>query len=215
MKEEATGAPAAANQPYRMKGNNFMGEDFLLQTETAKELYHAFAKDMPIVDYHCHLSPQAIAENKPFANMTDIWLAGDHYKWRALRTLGIEEKYITGDATDEEKFMTWAAALPYTMRNPLYHWAHMELKNPFGVTELLNGENGKAIYDRCNELLQQPAFTPRGLLEHFKVEMVGTTRPRISLFMQRFHNLGLIETNEDRFFIIKEKKLSDYLAQIA
>lgn len=175
MKEEATGAPAAAKQPYRMNGNSFMGEDFLLQTETAKELYHDYAKDMPIIDYHCHLSPQAIAENKPFANMTDIWLAGDHYKWRALRTLGIEEKYITGDATDEEKFMTWATALPHTMRNPLYHWAHMELKNPFGVTELLNGENGKAIYDRCNELLQQPAFTPRGLLEHFKVEMVGTT----------------------------------------
>jgi glucuronate isomerase len=152
-----------------------MGEDFLLGTETARRLYHDYAKDLPIIDYHCHLSPQAIAENRPFANMTDIWLAGDHYKWRALRALGVEEKYITGPATDEEKFMAWAAALPHTLRNPLYHWAHMELRNPFGVTELLTGANGKAIYDHCNGLLQGPEFTPRGLLERFKVEMVGTT----------------------------------------
>jgi glucuronate isomerase len=152
-----------------------MGEDFLLHTETARRLYHEYAKGMPIIDYHCHLPPQAIAENKPFANMTDIWLAGDHYKWRALRSLGVEERYITGDATDEEKFLTWAIALPHTLRNPLYHWAHMELKNPFGVTELLSEANGRAIYNHCNELLQKPEFTPRGLLEHFKVEMVGTT----------------------------------------
>jgi len=104
-----------------------------------------------------------------------VWLAGDHYKWRALRTLGIEEKYITGDATDKEKFLKWAAAVPFTMRNPLYHWAHMELKDPFGVTELLTETNALAVYEHCNQLLQQPAFTPRGLLEHFRVEMVGTT----------------------------------------
>ncbi|GAA4424436.1 glucuronate isomerase [Pontibacter saemangeumensis] len=175
MNEETIAAPAAAVHTQKKPLNNFLGDDFLLQTETAKQLYHSYAKDLPIVDYHCHLSPQAIAENKPFANMTAIWLAGDHYKWRALRTLGIDEKYITGDATDEEKFMTWATALPYTMRNPLYHWAQMELKDPFGVTELLTEANGKAIYDQCNQLLHNPAFTPQGLLEHFKVEMVGTT----------------------------------------
>ncbi|RDV14696.1 glucuronate isomerase [Pontibacter diazotrophicus] len=157
------------------KTGSFLNDDFLLQSNAAKELYHDYAKDLPIIDYHCHLSPEAIAENKPYANMTDIWLAGDHYKWRALRTLGIDEKYITGDATDEEKFRTWAKAVPYTMRNPLYHWTHMELKNPFGVTELLSEANASEIYAHCNKLLQKPEFSPQGLLEHFKVEMVGTT----------------------------------------
>ncbi|MBF9252572.1 glucuronate isomerase [Pontibacter sp. 172403-2] len=153
----------------------FLSEDFLLQTETARQLYHEYAKRLPIIDYHCHLSPEVIARNEPFANMTDIWLAGDHYKWRALRTLGIAEKYITGDASDEEKFVKWAEAVPYTLRNPLYHWAHMELKNPFGITELLSGDNGLEVYAHCNRLLQQPAFTPQGLLARFNVEMVGTT----------------------------------------
>ncbi len=152
-----------------------MGEDFLLQTETARQLYHDYAKNLPIIDYHCHLSPEVIARNAPFPNMTALWLAGDHYKWRALRTLGVEEHYITGAATDEEKFVKWAEAVPYTMRNPLYHWAHMELKNPFGTTELLSGENARQVYARCNALLPQPAFTPQGLLAHFNVEMVGTT----------------------------------------
>lgn len=175
MNEETIAAPAATAHRQPVQKNTFMGDDFLLQTDTAKQLYHTYAKDLPIIDYHCHLSPQTIAENKPYANITAIWLAGDHYKWRALRTLGIEERYITGDASDEEKFVKWATALPYTMRNPLYHWAHMELKNPFGVTELLSEKNAQAIYDQCNQLLQKPAFTPQGLLEHFKVEMVGTT----------------------------------------
>ncbi|GAB3529517.1 glucuronate isomerase [Pontibacter brevis] len=175
MNEDTVTVPAAKKRAHAQQKSNFLNENFLLQTETARQLYHEYAKDMPIIDYHCHLSPQAIAENKPFANMTDIWLAGDHYKWRALRTLGVDEKYITGDASDEEKFMTWASAVPYTMRNPLYHWTHMELKNPFGVTELLTEENASEVYAQCNELLQKPEFTPRGLLEHFQVEMVGTT----------------------------------------
>lgn len=175
MKDDSLLAPAVARRQYLQPTNNFISEDFLLQTETAKLLYHEYAKELPIIDYHCHLSPQAIAENKPYKNMTDIWLAGDHYKWRALRTLGIEEKYITGDATDEEKFRTWAKAVPYTMRNPLFHWTHMELKNPFGVTDLLTEENASEVYAHCNDLLQKPEFTPRGLLQHFGVEMVGTT----------------------------------------
>ncbi len=152
-----------------------MKEDFLLQTDTARQLYHNYAKNLPIIDYHCHLSPEVIARNENFRNMTDIWLAGDHYKWRALRTLGVEEKYITGDASDEEKFVKWAEAVPYTLRNPLYHWAHMELKNPFGFNKLLSGENALEVYDACNELLREPQYTPQGLLKHFKVEMVGTT----------------------------------------
>ncbi|WP_162052959.1 glucuronate isomerase [Pontibacter pamirensis] len=175
MNENELIVPAAAERRYSQPKNGFMSEDFLLQTETARLLYHEYARELPIIDYHCHLSPKAIAENKPYANMTEIWLAGDHYKWRALRTLGIEEKYITGDATDEEKFKTWAKAVPYTMRNPLYHWTHMELKNPFGVTELLTEENASEVYAHCNGMLQKPEFTPKGLLQHFGVEMVGTT----------------------------------------
>ncbi|MFD3002401.1 glucuronate isomerase [Pontibacter toksunensis] len=175
MKEESLVTPAAAKRRHLQPTNSFMSEDFLLQTETARLLYHEYAKDQPIIDYHCHLSPKAIAENKTFANMTDIWLAGDHYKWRALRTLGVDEKNITGDATDEEKFLTWAKAVPHTMRNPLYHWTHMELKNPFGVTELLSEANALQVYAHCNDLLQKPEYTPRGLLQHFDVRMVGTT----------------------------------------
>ncbi len=154
---------------------NFLTEDFLLQSGTAKRLYHDFAKDLPIIDYHNHLPPAAIAQNKNFKNITDLWLGGDHYKWRALRTLGVEEKYITGNASDEEKFLKWAEAVPYTIRNPLYHWTHMELKDPFGIRELLSEKTGKNIYDSCNELLKEPGFTPQALLTHFKVEMVGTT----------------------------------------
>lgn len=165
----------ASKKLYPQQANSFLSDDFLLQTETARLLYHEYAKGLPVIDYHCHLSPEVIAKNENFQNMTQIWLAGDHYKWRALRTLGIEEKYITGDASDEEKFVAWAEAVPYTMRNPLYHWAHMELKNPFGVTDLLTGENAREVYAHCNNLLQQPGFTPQGLLEHYNVEMVGTT----------------------------------------
>ncbi|KAA3437694.1 glucuronate isomerase [Rufibacter hautae] len=153
----------------------FLQEDFLLQTRSAQELYHGYAKDLPIIDYHCHLSPEAIALNQNYPNLTSIWLAGDHYKWRALRTLGVEEKYITGDAPDEEKFQKWAAAVPYTLRNPLFHWTHMELKNPFGVNQLLSERNAGEVYRHCNALLQKPEFTPQGLLTHFNVEMVGTT----------------------------------------
>ncbi len=175
MNENTLAAPTTPKGPKTLSGNNFMGEDFLLQTETARRLYHDYARHLPIIDYHCHLSPEAIARNENFENMTSIWLAGDHYKWRALRTLGTDEKYITGNATDEEKFRTWAAAIPYTMRNPLYHWAQMELKNPFGVTELLTENNAPDIYKHCNALLQQEAFTPQGLLKGYGVEMVGTT----------------------------------------
>jgi glucuronate isomerase len=164
-----------AKRPVPKQSTSFLGEDFLLQTETARYLYHEYAKDMPIIDYHCHLSPELIARNTNFSNMTQLWLAGDHYKWRALRTLGIEENKITGSATDEEKFRTWATAVPYTMRNPLYHWSHMELNNPFGFKELLSAQTASKAWAHCNELLQEPRFTPGGLLVHFGVEMVGTT----------------------------------------
>lgn len=155
--------------------SGFITEDFLLQNERARILYHQYAKDMPIIDYHNHLPPQEIAESKKFKNLTEIWLKGDHYKWRAMRTFGIDEKYITGDAKDEEKFLQWAKVVPYTIRNPLFHWTHLELQNPFGINEYLNEGSAPGIYEHCNALLQQDDFSTRSLLQHFKVEMVGTT----------------------------------------
>jgi len=154
----------------------FLSDDFLLQTETAKQLYHEFAKPMPIFDYHCHLPVQEIAENKKFENLTQAWLSGDHYKWRALRANGIEEHYITGAATDFEKFEAWGATVPKTLRNPLYQWTHMELKTPFGITgTLLNADTAPSIYERCSAMLQQDAFSTQGLLKQMNVKVVCTT----------------------------------------
>lgn len=157
-----------------MKG--FIHEDFLLQTDTAKELYHNHAKMQPIIDYHCHLNPEYIANDHTFDNLGQIWLEGDHYKWRAMRANGVEEKYCTGkDISDWEKFEKWSETVPYTMRNPLYHWTHLELKTAFGVDKLLNPETAKEIFDRCTELLHTPGFSARGLMKKFKVEVVCTT----------------------------------------
>ena len=153
----------------------FLNEDFLLQTPTAQQLYHDFAADMPIIDYHNHLVPQQIAEDKQFDNITQIWLAGDHYKWRAMRAHGVDEKYITGNASDEEKFMKWAETVPYTMRNPLYHWTHLELQRYFGVTELLNAESGKRIYDHCSALLRTKEYSVKNLLLKMNVKALCTT----------------------------------------
>ncbi len=153
----------------------FLSEDFLLDSDMSRSLYFDHASKMPIIDYHCHLPPDEIAMNKNFQNLTKIWLDGDHYKWRAMRTNGIEEKYITGNAGDYEKFEKWAETVPYTMRNPLYHWTHMELRNPFGITELLDAGTAKSIYDQCTELLNSEHFSTRNLLKKFKVEVVCTT----------------------------------------
>jgi len=153
----------------------FLSEDFLLDSEMSKFLYFDHASKMPVIDYHCHLPPDEIAENKNFANLTKIWLNGDHYKWRAMRTNGIDEKYITGKTEDFEKFEKWAETVPYTMRNPLYHWTHMELKNPFGITKLLNKGSAREIYDHCTELLNTKSFSTINLLKKFKVEVVCTT----------------------------------------
>ncbi len=155
------------------QNTTFLTDNFLLQSKTAKTLYHEFAKQMPIIDYHCHLPPDEIAQNKQYKNLTEIWLKGDHYKWRAMRTLGVNEHFITGKATDREKFQRWAAAVPYTMRNPLYHWTHMELKNPFGINALLTAENADYVYDKCGEQLTY--FTAQELLKHNNVEVVCTT----------------------------------------
>lgn len=153
----------------------FLTDDFLLHSDTARELYHGYAKDQPIFDYHCHLPPADIAKNTQFRDLADIWLAGDHYKWRGMRTLGIAERLITGDASPREKFQAYAEAVPHFIGNPLYHWTHLELKRPFGITTLLNGKTAEHVWHAANEKLAQPEFRARGILEQMNVKMVGTT----------------------------------------
>jgi len=153
----------------------FMDDDFLLQTETAKRLYHEHASKMPIFDYHCHISPQEIAEDRRFNNLAEIWLHGDHYKWRAMRTNGVDEKYCTGSASDWEKFQKWAETAPYAMRNPLYHWTHLELRNPFGITTQLNSASARQIWDTCNSLLNTKDFSCRGIIRKANVKVICTT----------------------------------------
>jgi glucuronate isomerase len=154
---------------------SFIHDQFLLKNKYAQELYHNYAAHQPIIDYHNHLPPKEIAENRVFENISQVWLAGDHYKWRAMRSLGVDEKFITGTASDKEKFIAWAKSVPATVRNPLYHWTHLELKRYFGVDVLLNEKNASEIYDEINQKLQTPAFSCLGLLEQRNVEIVCTT----------------------------------------
>lgn len=156
--------------------DQFITENFLLQNDAAVRLFHDYARDMPIVDYHCHLPPRQIAEDHRFENLTQIWLAGDHYKWRALRANGVAEEYITGIAPDREKFQKWAETVPQTLRNPLYHWTHLELKRPFGIGDrLLNPDTAEGIWNDCNAKLATPEFSARGIMRQMKVVLVGTT----------------------------------------
>jgi glucuronate isomerase len=176
----------------------FLSEDFLLQTETAKALYHDFARDMPIIDYHCHLPVQEIAENRSFENLSQIWLKGDHYKWRAMRADGVLEKYITGDATDLEKFEAWAATVPKTLRNPLYLWTHLELKRCFGISDrLLNSDTAREIYETGKQMLQTEAFSTREILKKMNVRVLCTTDDPVD---DLSHHLKLLE---DQSFEIK------------
>ncbi|QQL49451.1 glucuronate isomerase [Mucilaginibacter ginkgonis] len=153
----------------------FLDDNFLLPNTAAERLYHDYAKSMPIVDYHCHLSPRDIAENKQFKNLTEAWLTGDHYKWRAMRANGVNEAYITGSRSDFEKFEQWAYTVPYTLRNPLYHWTHLELARYFSVTDLLSPTNAKPIYDKCSEQLQQTDMSVCGLIRKMDVRVICTT----------------------------------------
>ncbi len=155
---------------------NFMDRDFVLESDTARHLYHDHAASLPIIDYHCHLDPAMIARDHRFDNLGEIWLSGDHYKWRAMRSNGIDERFITGrDTSDREKFEKWAATVPYTMRNPLYHWTHLELRTAFGVEKLLNPATAREIYDECTALLRTPEYSARGLMRKYNVEAVCTT----------------------------------------
>jgi len=153
----------------------FLDENFLLETKTAEVLYHEYASKMPIIDYHNHLPPDEIAHDKQFETITQLWLGGDHYKWRAMRTFGIEEKYVTGDASDWEKFEKWAELIPYTLRNPIYHWTHLELQRYFNISKQLSPATAKEIYNECNRLLQTPEFRVQKLLQKANVEVLCTT----------------------------------------
>lgn len=153
----------------------FMDENFLLMTETAQKLYHNYAKNLPIFDYHCHLSPKEIAENKRFKNITEIWLGGDHYKWRAMRSNGISEEYITGNASDYEKFKAWARTVPYCLGNPLYHWSHLELKRYFDMDIIINEDTADEIWEEANKIINGEDFTTKELIKKFNVKVICTT----------------------------------------
>jgi glucuronate isomerase len=153
----------------------FINDDFMLTNDYARELYHQSAENQPIIDYHCHLVPKMIADNYQFADLTEVWLGGDHYKWRAMRGNGVPEEFITGKADGYAKFEKWAETVPYTMRNPLYHWTHLELSRVFGVDKILKPETAREIYDECSAKLQTPEFRGQELMKKFKVEVVCTT----------------------------------------
>ena len=172
---------------------SFIHDDFLLQTEFASKLYHGYAKELPILDYHCHLSPANIANNTKFENCAQVWLHGDHYKWRAMRALGIDENYITGNKSDAEKFEKWSETVPFTIRNPLFHWTHLELKRYFGIDELLTAENGKEIYEKTSAMLQEDTHHTQGLLKSMNVEVICTTDDPIDnlIYHQRTRKLDI------------------------
>lgn len=175
----------------------FMDENFLLSNDTAVKLFHDYSKDMPIIDYHCHLNPKEILENKKFKNITEVWLYGDHYKWRAIRAYGIDEKFITGDASDYEKFMAWAKVIPMTIGNPLYHWTHLELQRFFGVYEVLNEETAPAIWEKVNALLNSDEYRVKGLIKKSNVETICTTDDPIDSL--EYHS----KIKEDESFEVK------------
>ncbi len=202
----------------------FMCEDFLLSNETAKRLYHEHAADQPIYDYHCHLNPAEIAGDRQFANLGQIWLEGDHYKWRGMRSAGIDERLITGDASDYEKYLAWAKTVPMTLGNPLYHWTHLELRRPFGVTgKLFSPETAESIWNECNEKLASPEFSARGIMQQMKVKMVGTTDDPVDSLK---HHAVLAQDDSfsiavrpswrpDKAFKIELDGFCDYLSQLS
>uniref|UniRef100_A0AB33J0C0 Uronate isomerase n=2 Tax=unclassified Prevotella TaxID=2638335 RepID=A0AB33J0C0_9BACT len=201
----------------------FMDENFLLETSVAQELYHNHAAQKPIIDYHCHLSPKMVAEDHRFGSITELWLGGDHYKWRAMRTNGVPEKYCTGEETsDWEKFEKWAETMPYTYRNPLYHWSQLELKTAFGITKQLSPHTAREIYDECNEKLAMPEYSARGLMRHYHVECVCTTDDPIDDLCHHratresgFEVRMLPTWRPDRAMNIEKSGYSNYIHQLA
>ncbi|RDL44284.1 glucuronate isomerase [Marinomonas piezotolerans] len=201
----------------------FMTEDFLLSTETAKRLYHDYAAEQPIYDYHCHLNPKEIANNRRFNDLGEIWLEDDHYKWRAMRTAGVKEHLITGNASFKEKYQAWSQTVPQCIGNPIYHWTHLELRRPFGIDGVLfSPETADAIWDQCNEMLGQPEFSARGIMQKMNVKMVGTTDdPADSLEHHKFiANDASFDIHvtpswrPDRAFKVEHAGFVDYLTKL-
>ena len=202
----------------------FLCEDFLLSNETARRLYREHAAHQPIYDYHCHLNPSEVANNRQFDNLGQIWLEGDHYKWRGMRSAGIDERFITGDASDYEKYLAWAKTVPQTLGNPLYHWTHLELRRPFGITDTLFApESAEHIWHQCNELLQTPEFSARGIMKQMNVVMAGTTDDPIDSLE---HHKTIAEDDSfdvnvapswrpDKAFKIELDGFADYMRQLS
>jgi glucuronate isomerase len=202
-----------------IKSKPLITENFLLQSSVAETLYHDFAKDMPIIDYHNHLSAQEIAENKPVGNITKAWLEGDHYKWRSMRANGVEEKYITGNASDEDKFLKWAETVPYTLRNPLFHWTQLELKRYFNIDTVLQPSTAKEIYAQANEVLKSK--TPAQLLEDMKVEVACTTddptddlKYHKQIAKSDFYTKVYPTFRADALFFIEQEDFNSYLLKL-
>ncbi len=198
----------------------FIKESFLLETKHAQELYHDYVKDLPIIDYHNHLPPSQIVSNHSFDNITQLWIGGDHYKWRAMRTLGIDEKYITGNATDLEKFKMWAKCVPQIIRNPLFHWTHLELQRYFNIDSLLNEQNAEEIYFQIESMLTQPSYRTLGLLDKMNVELVCTTEDPVDTL--EHHKAFKEETLQlstsfrpDKAVIIKSDTYLQYLEHLS
>lgn len=201
----------------------FMDENFLLSNKTSEKLYHEYAAKEPIFDFHCHLSPQEIWEDKKFRNISEVWLSGDHYKWRQMRSMGIDEKYITGDSTDKEKFLAYAKIMPYLIGNPLFHWTHLEMKRYFGISELLNEANAEKLWDEMNEKLNTDDFSVRNLIQKSNVYALCTTDdPADSLeYHIKIKEEGKMETKilpamrPDKALNVEKEEFSDYIKSLA
>lgn len=199
-----------------------MGEDFLLSSDTAVRLYEEYARDMPLFDYHCHLSPKEIAENKSYKNITELWLGGDHYKWRAMRSNGVPEAYITGNAPDKEKFLKWAETIPQCIGNPLYHWTHLELKRYFGIHKLLSSETAEEIWESCNAMLQDKAFSAQNLIKRSNVKAICTTDNPVDsleyhllLAQNKEFDVKVLPTfRPDPFFNIEKEGFTEWVAKL-
>lgn len=204
-----------------MNEYKFLNENFLLQNPVAETLYHQYAKGLPIIDYHNHLPPDEVASNHTFKNITEVWLKGDHYKWRAMRANGVAEKYITGDASDKEKFLKWAETVPYTICNPLYHWTHLEMQRYFGISEILSPSTADQIYAKSSHLLQQQDYTAKGLLKRLNVEVICTTDHPTDSLVHHQNNLKAQDDLQmrptfrpDKFLVINHPEFQVYLAKL-
>jgi len=201
----------------------FMGEDFLLSNKTAQTLYHKYAKSMPIIDYHCHLSPREIYENKTYKNITEVWLYGDHYKWRAMRANGVDESLVTGNADDYDKFLAYARTVPMTIGNPLYHWSHLELRRFFGVDEIINEKNAPVIWEKVNAQLNSAGFGARDLILKSNVKMIGTTDDptdsleyHIKLREEKDFPVAVLPSfRPDKAIELKRKGFAEWLSKLA